>query len=353
MSIFKERFGTTSDGQAVDLYTLSNSTGMQVGILNYGGIIQFLKIPDKSGRPLDVVLGFDNINAYEHDNVHEYDNPYFGALIGRCANRIARGSFNLDGKEFNLNQNSNGHHLHGGNIGFSHKIWDTEIKDDKLILSLTSPSGDENYPGNLFVRVTHSLSDDGSFMWDYYAQTDAKTVCNLTNHSYFNLSGHDSGSVHNQVLQLESDFFTQADSELIPTGNIIEVDGTPMDFRTPHKIGERINDDYTMLKYAGGYDHNYSVRGPLGTLRDTASCYDEQSGISLKLRTTLPGVQLYTGNIIMNIPGKDGAVYQRNGGFCLETQYFPDAVNHPSFEQPIILPGEPYHHITTITFETH
>ncbi|MDD2362927.1 MAG: galactose mutarotase [Oscillospiraceae bacterium] len=346
MSISQTRFGKTSDGQAVDLFTLSNSSGMQVGILNYGGIVQFLKMSDKSGHALDLVLGFDSINEYEQYN------EYFGALVGRCANRIAKGSFSLDGKKLNLNCNSKGHHLHGGNIGYSHKIWTADVEDDRLILSLKSPSGDENYPGNLFVRVTHSLSDDGTFMWDYFAQTDAKTICNLTNHSYFNLSGHNSGSVHNQVLQIEADFFTEADPELIPTGNIIDVDGTPMDFRIPHKIGQRINDDYIMLRHAGGYDHNYAVRGTVGTLRDAASCYDEQSGISFKLRTTLPGVQLYTGNFLRDVPGKGGAVYQRNDGFCLETQYFPDAVNHPSFEQPIIQPGEDYHHITTIKFET-
>lgn len=346
MSITKSSFGKTSDGQAVDLYTLSNSSGMQVGILNYGGIINFLKVPDRHGRFLDIILGYDDVSGYENNA------GYLGALIGRCANRIAKGRFKLDGKEYHLYRNDTDNHLHGGKAGFNSKIWDAAILGEKLVLSLLSPDGDEGYDGALSVRVTHTLSDDGTFTWDYFAETDRKTVCNLTNHAYFNLSGHNGGTVLDQYLQIESDAFTESDDQLIPTGAVLLVDGTPMDFRRPHKIGERINADYIPLKLAGGYDHNYAVRGTTGILRDAASGFDENSGISFKLRTTTPGIQLYTGNFLSGLKGKDGAIYRRNCGFCLETQYFPDAVNHPSFEQPVLDKGETYRHITEMKFET-
>ncbi len=342
--IVKNVFGKTSEGEQVDLYTLSNPMGIEIGILTYGGIIQFLKVPDKSGKLVDIVLGFDDMAGYENSS------PYFGALIGRCANRICKGRFSLNGKEYSLACNDKGNHLHGGIKGFDKKVWSAEVKGGSLILSLTSPDGEEGYPGNLEVSVVHSLSDDGTFTWEYFARSDADTLCNLTNHTYFNLAGHDSGTILNQMVQLESDFFTETDDKLIPTGRIFPVEGTPMDFKTPHAIGERINADYLPLKLAGGYDHNFSVRGKTGVLRDAAFCYDEESGISIKVKTTLPGLQLYTGNFLDDVKGKGGAVYPKNGAFCLETQYYPDAANHPHFEQPLLKAGEEYHHITSVKF---
>ena len=256
----------------------------------------------------------------------------------------------MNGSEYMLYCNNNGNHLHGGRFGFDSMVWQPEISNDKLILSLTSPDGQEGYPGTLDVSVTHSLSDDGVFTWEYRAKSDKDTLCNLTNHTYFNLSGHNSGSVLNQMIQIESDAFTESDSELIPTGNILPVDGTPMDFSTPHAIGERISSDYAALNLAGGYDHNYAIRGNTGTLRKAAFAYDLQSGISLNLSTTLPGVQFYTGNFITEVLGKEKAVYRKNSGFCLETQFFPDAINHPNFEQPILKANETFSHTTSLKF---
>jgi aldose 1-epimerase len=338
--IVKSEFGKTSNGEIVELYTLSNSSGIEIGILTYGGIISFLKVPDKTGNLIDIVLGFDNVAGYENGG------GYLGALIGRCANRICKGRFTLGNKEYSLACNDKGNHLHGGIKGFNSKVWSAEVKDNKLVLSLVSPDGEEGYPGRLNVSVTHSLSDDGTFTWDYFAETDSDTICNLTNHAYFNLSGHNSGNVLKHKLKLQSDFFTETDDKLIPTGKTIPVEGTPLDFREEHYIGERINQDYLPLKLAGGYDHNFAVRGKTGVLRDAAFCHDEKSGISIELKTTLPGVQLYTGNFLNDIKGKGGAVYQKNSGFCLETQFFPDAVNHPHFEQPLLKAGETYHHTT-------
>ncbi|MDD3693078.1 MAG: galactose mutarotase [Oscillospiraceae bacterium] len=343
MDIVKKPFGKTSDGKSVDLFILSNAD-IQIGILSLGGIINFLKVPDKNGHPVDIVLGYDTVEEYERNSGH------FGAIIGRCANRIAKGRFVLGGREYNLYCNNNGNHLHGGRIGFDSMVWQPQVSNDKLILSLTSPDGQEGYPGTLNVSVTHSLSDDGVFTWDCCAKSDKDTLCNLTNHTYFNLSGHNSGSVLNQMLQIESDAFTESDSELIPTGSILPVDGTPMDFRTAHAIGERINSDYTALNLAGGYDHNYAIRGKTGTLRKAAFAYDTQSGISISLSTTLPGVQFYTGNFITEVGGKENAVYRKNSGFCLETQFFPDAINHPNFEQPILKAGDTYRHTTSLKF---
>ena len=344
MSIEKSLFGKTSDGREVDLYTLANSSGMQVGILSYGGIIAFLKVPDKNGRLLDITLGFDSLADYENSDT------YFGALIGRFANRIGKGRFSLEGREYTLACNNNGNHLHGGDVGFNSRIWSADIKGNKLVLSLFSPDGEEGYPGNLLVSVAHSLDEDGTFRWEYHAKTDKTTICNLTNHAYFNLSGHDSGSVYGQYVQINSDEFVETDSELIPTGRMLAVEGTPMDFRQPRAIGERINADYAPLTLAGGYDHCYAVRGATGSLRDAVSGYDNKSGISFELKTTMPGVQLYTGNFLNGVKGKNSAIYQKGSGFCLETEYFPDSVNHKNFEQPVFRAGEEFYHVTTIKF---
>jgi aldose 1-epimerase len=342
--VTKSEFGKTSAGKEVELYILSSSAGIEVGVLTYGGIIPFLRVPDRAGNPVDIVLGFDSIAEYENGR------GYLGALIGRCANRIGKGRFTLDGREYTLACNNNGNHLHGGINGFDKKVWSAVVEDNKLILSLVSPDGDEGYPGNLSVSVAHSLSDDGVFTWEYFAKTDKDTVCNLTNHSYFNLAGHGSGDVLNHILKLNSDFFTNTDEKLIPTGEILPVEGTLMDFRQASPIGARINQDYPPLKLAGGYDHNFAVRGKTGVLRSAAFCYDETTGISLELKTTLPGLQFYSGNFLDNVKGKAGAIYNKHSGFCLETQFFPDAVNRPHFEQPILKAGQAFRHTTSIKF---
>ena len=328
------------------MYVLTNAKGMQAGILTWGGILQFLKVPNKQGVLTDIVLGYDTVAEYESGDA------YFGALIGRCGNRIAKGRFTLSGKEYSLYCNNNDNHLHGGKVGFDSRLWAAEVRGNQLILSLTSPDGEEGYPGTLRVSVAHSLDDNGLFTWEYSAHSDKETLCNLTNHTYFNLAGHGSGTILDQQVQLLADAFTVTDGGLIPTGELMPVDGTPMDFRQPHAMGERIQADFEPLLLAGGYDHNYAVQGASGTLRDAAAAWDEISGIRLRMRTTTSGIQLYTGNFLTGVQGKQGAVYPKNSGFCLETQHFPDAIHHPSFEQCVLQPGEEYHQITDMLIDT-
>ncbi len=342
MVINKTYFDTLPDGRAVDLYTLTNAAGVRVGILSYGGIVAFWQVPDGSGKLVDVMLGFDSSAAYEARGT------YFGALVGRCANRIGGASFTLGGQQYALAANSGRNHLHGGPTGFHNQIWDAEIRGDQLVLSLTSPDGHEGYPGTMRVSVTHTLSDDGTLRWDYSAAADRDTLCNLTNHAYFNLSGHDSGSILGHQMQIHADAFTATDEELIPTGELIPVEGTPMDFKNPTVIGARIEQDYAPLRLAGGYDHNYCLTGRTGVMREAARAYSPDTGLSLMLSTTLPGVQLYTGNFLDGKPGKSSAVYGKNSGFCLETQMFPDAIHHGNFESAVLPAGEKWSHSTSV-----
>ena len=340
-SIIKNSFGKTQEGFEVTLFTLTNKNQTSIGILDYGGTVVFWKTPDKNGTLTDIVLGYDSIEAYEKQD------KYLGALIGRHGNRIAKGRFTLNEKEYQLYCNDGNNHLHGGKKGFDKKMWKAEIEGESLKLSCISPDGEEGYPGTLSVVVCYTLTEDNCLKLDYTASTDVDTVCNLTNHTYFNLAGHSNGSIENQKMQLFADNYTLTDSESLPNGMIEKVESTPMDFRELIRIGEHINDDFEQLKFAGGYDHNWVINDYDGTLKKAAFACDETTGITLTAFTTLPGIQFYTGNYLEGAPiGKSNTTYHKRDGFCLESQYFPNALEHKNFLQPILKKGETFHSTT-------
>lgn len=338
-------FGVMPDGTAVDLYTLT-SGALSCHVITYGGALQSLRVPDRNGKPVDVLLGFDSLESYRSQD------KYLGALVGRFANRIGGAAFTLNGRRCPLAANDNGvHHLHGGLEGFDKRVWTAEAASDhQLTLSLFSPDGDEGYPGALTVRVTYTLTPEGLSI-AYRAQCGGDTVCNLTNHAYFNLSGHDSGPVLDQTIQLLADRYTPSDPLSIPTGEIAPVEGTPMDLRRPVPIGARIGEDFPQLRQAGGYDHNWIPNGRPGTLRPIARAASAATGISMEVLSTLPGVQFYTGNYLQGCPaGKGGAVYGSRWGFCLETQFYPDSPNRENFPSCVLRAGETYDHTTVFRF---
>ncbi len=341
-------FGKMPDGEMVNLYTLTNRSGMQVAITNYGGHIVSLIVPDRSGHMADVVLGFDNLDGYLATN------PFFGALVGRYANRIGGAKFTLDGKEYHLAANDGPNSLHGGLKGFDKQVWKArEVPGNHPALELTylSKNGEEGYPGDLSVKVVYTLMGDNALRLDYSATTDKDTVLNLTNHSYFNLAGQGNGDILNQEMMINADSFTPIDATLIPTGEIRKVEGTPLDFRKSTPIGERINADDEQLKFGKGYDFNYVLNrtGPGLTL--AARAIDPGSGRVLEVLTTQPGIQFYTGNFLDGtVHGRDGKVYERRSAFCLETQHFPDSPNKPSFPSTELKPGQTYHEVTVFKF---
>jgi len=343
-------FGKMADGQEVHLYKLTNANGMQVAITNYGGRIVSILAPDRNGKMADVVLGFDNLSDYMKYNT------YFGALVGRYANRIGGAQFTLDGKVYHLPVNNGPNSLHGGIKGFDKRVWTAkEIPGDEPGLELTylSKDGEEGYPGNLKATVVYTLTKDNSIKIDYSATTDKDTVINLTNHSYFNLAGEGNGNVLKQVLWIHSDEITPVNATQIPTGKIMKVDGTPFDFRKPTPIGARINEDNPQLKIGKGYDINYILdrKGP--GLELAARAYDPESGRELEVYTTEPGIQFYSGNFLDgSIPGKGGAKYGGRAAFCLETQHYPDSPNHPSFPTTELKPGQTFHQVTVFKFAT-
>ena len=338
-----ENFGLTASGQTVQAINLSCGA-MSCRILSFGATVQALTVPDRNGNPLDVVLGYDSVEEYQkHD-------AYLGAVVGRYANRIAKGRFTLNGKEYVLAQNNGENHLHGGLLGFSHKVWDVEDVGDCFVrLHLSSPDGDEGYPGNMDVWVTYTLSGN-SLSIRYEARSDADTLCNLTNHSYFNLAGHNSGTVYEQELALNAEYYTPAEADNIPTGEIAAVAGTPMDLHEPTKIGQHINDDFIQLQWAKGYDQNFVVDGTVGELRPAATAYCAESGICMKLESTMPGLQLYTANYLDKRAGKGGCTYDLRHAFCLETQQFPDAPNRANFPSPVLKAGEKFEHLSRFSF---
>ncbi len=341
-------FGRNASGEEVMLYTLANARGSLVKITPFGGIITSIIVPDRKGRPGDVVLGFDEIAGYS-DKV-----PYFGAIIGRYGNRIAAGRFSLDGKVYTLACNNGANHLHGGIRGFDKVLWQAEnvqAEVASLTLSFLSRDMEEGYPGNLAVKVIYTLTDDDRLVIDYSASTDKKSVINLTNHSYFNLAGE--GEILDHELVIEADRYTPIDEGLIPTGELAPVANTPFDFRTPHTIGERIRAHDEQLIRAGGYDHNYVLNGRMGELRRAAAAFESRTGRLLEVWTTEPGMQLYTGNFLDGkLTGKGGRVYGYRTGFCLETQHFPDSPNHPAFPTTVINPGESWTSRTIFRFLT-
>lgn len=346
-TIKKAAFGTTADGAAVALYTLTNARGMEARITNYGGFIVALKTPDRAGKLADVVLGFDDATGYLNRN------PFFGCIVGRYGNRIAGARFSLNGTEYKLARNSGENHIHGGVKGFDKQVWQAREVARKdgvaLELSYLSKDGEEGYPGNLAVTVTYVLSDDNALRIEYAATTDKETVVNLTNHSYFNLAGD--GNVLDHEVMINADRFTAVDSSaLIPTGELRSVAGTALDFRTPTKVGARIDSQEEQMKFGRGYDHNFVVNGQAGKLRLAARASEPTSGRVMEVWTTEPGVQFYTANGMNNVKGKGGRVYGRYAGLCFETQHFPDSPNKPQFPSTSLKPGQKCQTTTVFKF---
>ena len=346
-SITTEDWGRTSAGEAVSLFTLKNTGGMTARITNYGGILVSLTAPDRDGKFADVVLGFDSLEPYLQKH------PFFGAITGRYANRIGGASFKLDGATVNVTANSGSNHIHGGTAGFDKKVWApaTRVLADGVALDLayTSPAGEEGFPGTLACRVTYTLRNDNTLAIDYHATTDAPTVLNLPNHSYFNLAGEGNPSILDHELTLPAETFTVTDDKMIPTGEIASLLGTPMDFTTPHLIGERIDADFLPLQQGKGYDHNFILPGT--GLKLAARLRHPGSGRIMEVRTTEPAVQLYTANHLKDVPGKNGHTYPARSALCLETQHYPDSPNHPHFPSTVLRPGETFLSTTTFTFK--
>ena len=339
-----EPFGETPDGRAVERFTIRDGAGLRVQAITYGAIITAIVAPDRHGTAADVALGFDDLAGYLPRH------PYFGALVGRCANRIAGARFTLGGRVYPLAANNGRNHLHGGARGFDRHVWDAEALEDGVVFTRRSPDGEEGYPGNLDVRVAYRLAGRGELSVEYRAVTDAPTPVNLTQHSYFNLAGHDAGTVLDHELVLRADGFVPIDATLIPSGPPVPVDGTPLDFRTPRRIGDRIDDPFPQLRHAGGYDHTFVLARGAGE-RPAARLVDPSSGRSLDIATTEPGVQFYSGNLLDgSFSGKGGVVYGRRAGLCLETQHYPDSPNRPEFPTTILQPGAVYESRTVYRF---
>lgn len=346
--IQKVSYGQTEDGKNVDMYILKNSKGMTVKVITYGGIITEISVPDRNGKFNDVVLGFDDLKGYLKGH------PYFGAIVGRVANRIAKGKFKLGDKEFTLAKNNGEHHLHGGIKGFDKVIWNAEplTRSDGVGVRLTylSPDSEEGYPGNLSVTVNYVLTENNELRIEYKATTDKETIVNLSNHSYFNLLGPENGLILDHELFINANYYTEVDDTLIPTGEIKPVEGTPLDFRKPTKIGARI-DQVKVGNNPTGYDHNYVLNSGGASLDLAARVYEPLTGRVMEVYTTEPGVQFYSGNFLDGtITGKKGVVYKKHHGFCLETQHFPDSINHPNFPSVILKPGQTYSQTTIYKF---
>jgi aldose 1-epimerase len=338
-NISRQSFGKTADGKAVDLFTLRNSKGVEVQIMNYGGIVTSFKAPDRNGKMGDVVLGYDNLAGYLKAS------PFFGALVGRYGNRIAGAKFTLNGKEYKLAPNNNGNALHGGLKGFDKVVWDAKTaatpNGPSLELHYVSKDGEEGYPGTLSVAAVYTLTENNGLRLDYTASTDKDTVVNLTQHSYFNLAGK--GDVLNHEVMIDADRFLPVDSGLIPTGELRPVQGTPFDFRKPTAIGARINQDDEQLKFGKGYDLNWVINRKSNELKLVARVQEPTTGRILEVLSTQPGLQFYTGNHLDgSITGKGGWVYKARSGFCMEPQHFPDSPNHPEFPSVVLKPGETY-----------
>lgn len=345
MSIEKKFFGKAPDGKDVDLYTLTNSNGLRARIMSYGGIVVSLEVPDGEGKVEDITLGYENLAGYIDNS------PYFGAIVGRYGNRIAKGRFTLNGTLYRLATNNGKNHLHGGLKGFDKVVWDSEPMEDAgsvgLKLTYLSRDGEEGYPGNLNCTVVYTLTDLDELRIEYEATTDKPTPVNLTHHSYFNLAGQGNGNILGHELMLNADRYTVVDEELIPTGELRRVKHSPMDFTEPKAIGIDIE------KVEGGYDHNYVLNRCDGSLALAARVYEPTSGRVMEIWTTEPGIQFYSGNFLDgSITGKSGKVYHKHYGFCLETQHFPDSPNKPNFPSVILNPGETYKHITMHKFYT-
>lgn len=347
----REPFGTLPDGTAVELFTLRNASGMEVKVTNYGGIITELKVPDRNGNIEDVTLGYSSLEGYLESS------PYFGALIGRYGNRIAKAQFELDGKTYKLPANDGPNTLHGGQKGFDKVVWQADPFEREgergVIFTYTSADGEEGFPGTLQTRVTYTLTDKNELAFDYHATTDKPTVVNLTQHAYFNLAGDGAGDVLEHELTINADRYTPVDATLIPTGELASVAGTPFDFRQKTTIGARIDAEHEQIKRGGGYDHNYVLNRNGEGLVFAARVEEPKSGRRMEVHTTEPAMQFYSGNFLDgSITGKNGHVYNKRNGFCLETQHYPDSPNKPSFPSTVLRPGESYSSRTVYTFST-
>ncbi len=337
--MLKKLFGTTKDGRTVHSYTLENSLGICVTLLDYGATIQSIIVPDKNGNKVDIVLGHDSIANYEADSA------YFGAVIGRVANRIANATFELNGKTYTLAKNNGEHCLHGGNIGFDKHIFDVEeIAPNVVKFSRLSPDMEEGFPGNLEVSVTYTLTDEGEIKLDYYAKSDADTLVNLTNHVYFNLDGQ--GNIYNNTLEILCDKFCETDPSGVPTGKFLDVSDTAFDFRKAKLIGQDLFSDEEQIQCVGGYDHNIPF-GKDGIYKKMADVKSTLNSIGMEVFSDMPGIQFYSGNFLTEKPGKDGSVINKHSGFCLETQHYPDSIHNTHFPSDVLKAGEEYKYVTT------
>lgn len=348
MAVTREVFGENQFGEATELFTLTNGNGVRVRIMNHGGTIVSLEVPNRSGRMADVVLG--------HDTAAEYvqATPYFGAAVGRFANRICGGKFTLGGKEYALAKNNGPNALHGGLRGFDKVIWETEILEDKNAVRMTyiSADGEEGFPGEVKTVMTYTLTAGNELQIDYTAESTRATPYNVTNHSYFNLAGHEAGCVSGHILTVNADTFLPVDETAIPYGREAGIEGTPFDFRTPRAIGERMDADHEQIRFGNGYDHNFCLKkNAPDELSFCARVEEPVCGRVMEVYTTEPGVQLYTGNFLDGtLKGKNGCLYARRGGFCLETQHYPDSPNRPQFPDTILRPGIPFRSQTVYKF---
>lgn len=339
-------FGRLDNGETIYLYTLANRTGMTVQIINYGAIMVSLKVPDGAGNFEDVILGFDDLEGYVNDQ------SYQGAIVGRFGNRIAGGKIRLDGKDYQLSVNDGNNHLHGGFTGFFKAVWDAQQESpNTLRLTLVSPAGEEGYPGNVHMTVTYCVTEDNSLKIEYRGTTDEPTILNPTSHGYFNLTGSPQNSILEHHLTIDADYITPVNSTLIPTGELLHVQGTPFDFRKPRPIGEAINADHEQLRFGSGYDHNWVLNNYTGAVRKVAELYDPDSGRLMELLTDQPGLQFYSGNFLDgSLVGKKGQKYRFRTALCLEAQHFPDSPNKPNFPSVILRPGEEYGQTTIYRF---
>lgn len=344
MSIVSEKFGTTKEGAEVTRYTITNKNGLSMSALDYGAIISHLMVPDKNGTLDDIVLGFDNVAGYEVNGC------FFGSFIGRHGNRIGDAKFTLNGKTYELEKNDGKNNLHGGTPGYHQVMYEAETTENSVTFTRVSPDMEQGYPGNLDISVTYTLTDEDELKIDYKMKSDQDTLCNPTNHSYFNLKGHNGGTITDHKLYLKANGFTETSDDLIPNGTIVDVTGTPMDFREKKLISQDIDKDYQPLKVAGGYDHNFVLDKKEGVLEKIGEVSEDTSGRTMEIYTDLPGMQLYSGNFIEKEDGKGGNEYTYRTGVCFETQYFPNSINIPEFQSCVLKAGEEFTSTTIYKF---
>ena len=344
MSIATTNFGKTKDGAAVTRYTITNKNGLSVSAIDYGANIVSLMVPDKNGILEDIVLGFDDVAGYEVNGC------FFGAFIGRHGNRIGQAKFELNGKTYELEKNDGANNLHGGTPGYHQVMYQASTTDNSVTFSRVSPDMEQGYPGNLDISLTYTLTDDDELKLDYVTKSDQDTLCNLTNHSYFNLKGHKGGEIIDHIVTIKANGFTGTSDDLIPDGSIVDVTDTPMDFRKPRRVADDIDSDYAPIVLAGGYDHNFVLDKPEGSFEKVAEVTEETSGRTMEVYTDLPGMQLYSGNFIEKENGKERQIYTKRTGICFETQYFPNSINVPEFTPCVLKAGDTFRSTTVYKF---